>query len=156
MPTDTHADRQTHRHFFFAISGVRGFAKRSAKNLAGLNFDVVFLPSITLIFRFAAVKSSEQARASANRVGGLEGRERCSGLGVFGCKPEAQSNAGKTMAAELFKINYSVSKRKAVSQRVLELSCRQTDKQTNNAFYLRRSTGFAFRSANKRYFRENK
>ena len=50
-------------------------------------------------------------------------------------------------------INYQVLKRKAVSRRVLELSCTQTDKQTNkqtdNEFYLRRSTGFADRPANK-------
>ena len=48
-------------------------------------------------------------------------------------------------------INYQVLKRNAVSQRVRELSCSQTDKQTDrqtdNAFYLRRSTGFANRSA---------
>ena len=45
-------------------------------------------------------------------------------------------------------VNYQVLKRKAVSQRVRELSCSQTNKQTDNAFYLRRSTGFASRSAN--------
>ena len=64
-------------------------------------------------------------------------------------------------------VNYQVLKRDAVSQRVRELSCsqtdkqtdrqtdrqtdkqtdRQTNKQTDNAFYLRRSTGFANRSA---------
>ena len=49
-------------------------------------------------------------------------------------------------------INYQVLKRKAVSRRVLELSCTQTNrqknKQTDNEFYLRRSTGLANRSAN--------
>ena len=44
-------------------------------------------------------------------------------------------------------INYQVLKRKAVSQRVRELSCSQTDKKTDIVFYLRRSTGFASRSA---------
>ena len=49
-------------------------------------------------------------------------------------------------------ISYQVLKRKAVSRRVFELSCtkmdKQTNKQTDNEFYLRRSTGLANRSAN--------
>ena len=50
-------------------------------------------------------------------------------------------------------IHRQVLKRKAVSRRVLELSCtqtnRQTHKQEDNEFFLRRSTGLANRSANK-------
>ena len=52
------------------------------------------------------------------------------------------------IAAELFMINFEVSKCEAVSQRVLELSCSETDTQTDNRYFLRRSTGFGCRSAN--------
>ena len=38
-------------------------------------------------------------------------------------------------------VNYQVLKRQAVSQRVRELSCSQTNGQTDNKFYLRRFTG---------------